>query len=96
MRETGYWVYIVRCADGTLYTGMTDNVERRIAAHNSGKGAKYTRGRGPVALVYREACGDKSQALRRERAIKALRRAEKLALIAQGSPLPVAIPEKMG
>lgn len=78
----GYWVYMVRCADGTLYTGITDNVERRIAAHNSGKGAKYTRGRGPVVLVYREACEGKSCALRRERAIKALRRAEKLALIA--------------
>lgn len=77
-----YWVYILRCADGTLYTGITDDVERRLAAHNSGKGAKYTRGRGPVELVYREEAADKSAALRRELAIKRLSRAEKLALIA--------------
>ena len=61
-----YWVYILRCADGTLYTGITDCLERRLAAHNSGRGAKYTRGRVPVSLVYREACPDKSAALRRE------------------------------
>lgn len=77
-----YYVYILRCADGTLYTGITDDVERRVAAHNSGKGAKYTRGRGPVEPVYREACPDKPSALRREAAIKRLRRAEKLGLIA--------------
>ena len=77
-----YWVYILRCADGTLYTGITDDMERRLAAHNSGKGAKYTRGRGPVELVYREEAADKSAALRRELAIKRLSRAEKLALIA--------------
>lgn len=77
-----YWVYILRCADGTLYTGITDDIERRLAAHNSGKGAKYTRGRGPVELVYREEAADKSAALRRELAIKRLSRAEKLALIA--------------
>lgn len=76
-----YWVYILRCADGTLYTGMTDDLERRLAAHNRGKGAKYTRGRGPVELVYREPCGDRSAALRREYALKQLRREEKLALI---------------
>lgn len=77
-----YYVYILRCADGTLYTGITDDVERRVAAHNSGKGAKYTRGRGPVVPVYREQCPDKPSALRREAAVKRLRRAEKLALIA--------------
>ena len=76
-----YWVYILRCADGTLYTGSTDDVERRAAAHNSGKGAKYTRGRGPVEVVYREECADKSAALRRECAVKRLTRAEKLALL---------------
>lgn len=75
-----YWVYILRCADDTLYTGSTDDVERRLAVHNAGKGAKYTRGRGPVTVVYREACDDKSAALRRENAIKRLPRAEKLAL----------------
>ena len=76
-----YWVYILRCADGTLYTGITDCLERRLAAHNSGRGAKYTRGRVPVALVYREACPDKSAALRRECAIKRLRREAKERLI---------------
>ena len=75
-----YWVYILRCADGTLYTGITDNLPRRLAAHNGGKGAKYTRGRGPVVLVHQESCPDRSAALRRERAIKALSRSQKLAL----------------
>lgn len=82
-----WWVYILRCADDTLYTGVTDDVERRLAAHNSGKGAKYTRGRGPVAVVYREEQPDKSQALRRELALKRLTRPQKLALIAVGHPL---------
>ena len=75
-----YWVYMVRCADDTLYTGITDNLERRIKTHNSGKGAKYTRSHGPVEVVYREACADRSAALRREAAIKRLTRSEKLAL----------------
>jgi len=83
-----YWVYILRCADGTLYTGITDCLERRLAAHNSGRGAKYTRGRVPVALVYREACPDKSAALRREYAVKQLSRGGKLALIARGGVTP--------
>lgn len=84
-----YYVYILRCADGTLYTGITDDVERRVAVHNSGKGAKYTRGRGPVEPVYREQCPDKPSALRREAAIKRLRRAEKLGLIVgQGAKKP--------
>ena len=77
-----YWVYILRCADGTLYTGITDCLERRLAAHNSGRGAKYTRGRVPVALVYREACPDKSAALRREYALKQLPKAQKELLCA--------------
>ncbi len=76
-----YWVYMVRCADDTLYTGITDNLERRIKTHNSGKGAKYTRGRGPVVLVYQEACADKPEALRRELAIKQMSRREKLCLL---------------
>ena len=80
-REKRYWVYILRCADGTLYTGITNDVPRRLAAHNSGRGAKYTRGRGPVELVYREACGEKSAALRREAAVKRLSREEKLRLM---------------
>ena len=77
-----FYVYILRCADGTLYTGYTDDPERRARVHNAGKGAKYTRSRLPVELVYREALADKSSALRREREIKGLTRAQKLALIA--------------
>lgn len=76
-----YWVYILRCADGTLYTGCTNDLSHRLAAHNAGKGAKYTRSRRPVELVYREEVPDKSAALRREAAIKGLSRGEKLALI---------------
>ena len=78
-----YWLYILQCGDGTLYTGVTTDVDRRLAAHQGGKGAKYTKGRGPLRVVYREPCGDKSQALRRERQVKALTRAQKLELIKQ-------------
>lgn len=77
-----WWVYILRCRDDTLYTGISDDVERRAAMHNAGKGAKYTRGRSPVAVVYREECADHAAALRREAAVKRLTRADKLALIA--------------
>lgn len=76
-----HWVYIVRCADSTLYTGMSTDVDRRAAEHSAGTGAKYTRGRGPVEVVYREECVDLSAALRREAAIKRLSRAEKLELV---------------
>lgn len=76
-----YYLYILRCGDGTLYTGIAADVDRRLAAHQSGKGAKYTRGRGPLEVVYQEECADKSAALRREVAVKKLSRAEKLALI---------------
>ena len=77
-----WWVYILRCADGTLYTGATNDLDRRLAAHNAGRGAKYTRTRRPVALVYREEGADKSGARRREAALKKLARAAKLRLIA--------------
>lgn len=73
-------VYILRCGDDTLYTGMTDDFEKRLETHRAGKGAKYTRGRGPFELVYREDCSDSSAARKREYAIKQLSRAEKLAL----------------
>lgn len=76
-----WFVYILRCGDGTLYTGSTDNVEKRLAAHRAGKGAKYTRGRGPLELVYSECLPDKSAALKREYEIKQLARLEKLKLI---------------
>lgn len=78
----GWTVYILRCGDGTLYTGCTNDLPRRLEAHRSGRGAKYTRSRLPVELAYREAASDRSAALRREAAIKRLDRREKLALIA--------------
>ena len=74
-------LYILRCGDGSLYTGITTDVPKRLEAHRSGKGAKYTRGRGPLELVYREECGDHSSALKRELEIKALTREEKEKLI---------------
>ncbi len=74
------YVYILRCADNTLYTGWTTDLTRRVAAHNAGRGAKYTRSRLPVALVYSEEQPTQSEAMRRERALKRLSRAEKLAL----------------
>lgn len=81
-----YYVYILRCSDGTLYTGYTDNPERRVKVHNSGKGGKYTRSRLPVELVYWEEHEDKSSALRRECAIKQLSRTEKLNIIEGSLP----------
>ena len=77
----GWYLYILRCGDGTLYTGITDDVARRLAAHRAGKGAKYTRGRGPLELVYRETCQNHSQALKREWEIKAMSREKKQELI---------------
>ena len=77
-----YFVYILTCADDTLYTGITDNLEKRIAAHNSGKGARYTSGRRPVTLAHQEVRADKSAALRRELEIKKMTRDKKLRLIA--------------
>ena len=74
-------VYILECGDGTLYTGITDDLERRLRAHTEGRGAKYTRGRAPLKLRYWETASDKSAALKRECAIKRLRRCEKLAMI---------------
>ena len=68
------FVYMLRCKDGSLYTGWTNDLEHRLAMHNSGRGAKYTRGRGPLELVYSEELPDKEAALRRECAIKKLRR----------------------
>ena len=76
-----HYVYILRCADGTFYTGYTTDPERRTRVHNSGKGAKYTRSRLPVELIYIEEFDDKSEAQRREYAIKQLSRAEKEKLV---------------
>ena len=77
----GWFVYMLRCGDGSLYTGCTNDLVRRVAAHQSGRGAKYTRSRLPVSLVYREEAVDQSAALRREVAIKRLSRLQKFALI---------------
>jgi putative endonuclease len=76
-----WFVYVVRCRDGTLYTGISRDVDARLAKHNQGKGARYTRGRGPVALVHKERTSSQTAALRREAAIKALPRREKLAIV---------------
>ena len=75
------YVYIWRCNDDSLYTGWTNNLEKRIKAHSDGKGAKYTRARVPVELVYFEVFEDKIEAMKREYAIKQLKRKEKLELI---------------
>lgn len=75
------FAYILRCADGTLYTGWTSDVAARVAVHNAGKGAKYTRSRRPVELVYCESLPNRSGALRREAEIKRLSREEKLRLV---------------
>lgn len=76
--------YILRCSDGTLYTGWTNDMKRRLEAHNSGQGAKYTRGRTPVELVYLERFPTRQEAMRREAYIKKMSRADKLALIGGG------------
>lgn len=81
-----WYVYILRCGDGSLYCGITPDMKRRLEQHRSGKGAKYTRGRGPLELVYCEALPSHSDALKREIAIKRLTRAQKLDLIAKNKP----------
>ena len=82
MSVSGGWsVYLLECADRSLYCGITDDIERRIKAHDEGKGAKYTRGRGPVKLFWSMSCPDKSAALKEEARIKRLSRAQKSALI---------------
>lgn len=83
--ETSWELYILRCGDGTLYTGIARDAEKRLEVHRSGKGAKYTRGRGPLQIVYRERCPDHGTALRREYAIKQLSRDEKERLILQSA-----------
>ena len=84
--EKQWLLYILECGDGTLYTGITDNLPHRLAAHQTGKGAKYTRGRGPITVRYVERCFDKSQALKREYNVKRLSRSEKMELCAGMSP----------
>jgi putative endonuclease len=83
-------VYMLRCGDGTLYTGVTNRLAHRVRAHASGKGARYTRSRLPIRLVYSEAAGGRGAALSREAALKALSRREKLALVKAGKRPPFA------
>ena len=84
MLAAGTWfVYILRCADGSLYTGITTNLERRCRQHNAGTASRYTRGRRPTKLVYHEAQASRSLALKREAAIKALPRRQKDTLVRQ-------------
>ncbi len=78
------YTYILLCGDGTLYTGWTNHLEERVRAHNEGRGAKYTRGRTPVKLVYYETSTTREAAMRREREIKRMDRRGKLRLIASG------------
>lgn len=86
--EKKNYVYILKCSDGTFYTGWTTDIEARVNTHNSGSGAKYTRGRRPVSLVYYEELPDRSAALKREAAIKRLPRKKKLELIASNPARP--------
>lgn len=79
--NVGYFVYMLLCADGTFYTGTSNNVKKRVKTHNQGKGAKYTKVRRPVKLLYQEKLTDKSEALKREAAIKKLTRPQKEKLL---------------
>jgi len=83
VRRVIWYVYVARCADGTLYCGIARNVAQRIAAHDAGEGARYTRGRGPLCVVLVRRCGDKGRALRLEYSIKQLSRVQKEALVAE-------------
>ena len=76
-----WYVYVIECKDGKLYTGITNNLERRVRDHNSGSASKFTKYRAPVKLLYTESYPNKPQALRREAQIKRLKRTEKLVLI---------------
>jgi putative endonuclease len=93
VRESGsnpappWFLYILKCGDGTFYTGVTNDPERRLRAHQEGKGARYTRTHLPVELVYREPCATRGEALRRECAVKALSRQAKESLIYMISPI---------
>ena len=81
LRPNGWCVYLLRCGDGTLYCGVTNDLGARLSAHRAGKGARYTRGRGPLRLVWCEAAAGKGPALRREHAIKQLSTEAKRALV---------------
>lgn len=86
MAAAKYYAYLLRCSDGTIYSGYTTDPRRRAATHNSGKGAKYTRSRLPVELAYQEGFETKREALKREAALKKLTHADKVTLIEYGIP----------
>jgi putative endonuclease len=87
MRKPGCWfVYLLRCHDGTLYAGITNDLPHRLSVHRSGKGAAYTRSRRPLRLVYREEAAGRSEALKREAALRRLSRVEKLSLVRAARP----------
>lgn len=88
-----WWVYLLECGDSTLYTGITNDVQRRLAMHQAGRGARYTRGRGPIRLLWQEPWPDRASASRRELEVKRLSRAAKLTLVA--ASLTEAVPEEM-
>ncbi len=80
------WVYILRCSDGSYYTGMTIDLEARLDLHQAGRASKYTRSRLPVEMVFTEACNSRAEAMSRERQIKRMKRPEKARLIADSEP----------
>ena len=82
-RRRGWCLYLVKCSDGTLYTGITNDLQRRLGQHNNGTASRYTRSRLPVKLVYREGCRDKSGALKKEHRVKSLSRKAKQEYIAR-------------
>lgn len=84
--EAVWYLYILRCKDDTLYTGITTNVEKRLHQHRLGRGAKYTRGRAPLTLVYQEVCVNHTEALKREAFVKKMTRKDKEALIRKNTP----------
>ncbi|SDI11473.1 putative endonuclease [Alteribacillus persepolensis] len=88
MRDSNYYVYMLRCADDTLYIGYTTNIEKRLRQHNNGTGAKYTRGRGPFEVVYQKGFPTKQEAMQVEYRMKQLSRKEKQALIEKQKVCP--------
>ena len=88
-----WYLYIVRCRDGSLYTGIATDVARRLALHTAGKGAKYLRGRGPLTLVYQTRIGSRALALKTEGRVKALPKMKKEQLVAERLPIATLLPD---
>lgn len=88
-----WYLYIIRCRDGSLYTGIATDVARRLTAHRAGKGAKYLRGRGPLALVYQTRIGAKALALKTEARVKALPKTKKEQLVAKRLSIATLLPD---